>query len=197
MSADRSQDRASEAPRTVARLLIVEDNERLRNMLVRVLCDRASEVRGAGSAGEVEALLASWQPDAAVLDFSLPDGDGLQVLDAIAAAGRMPAVVAISGEVQPGDSFRLAQRGVRAFVPKPIQPEALQRALDTALATPPDVVPIVRAAVGHVGVREVEQTVREVMVSEALARSTGSRNAAARLLAVSRQFLQHVLKKKR
>jgi len=39
--------------------------------------------------------------------------------------------------------------------------------------------------------------VREAMVSEALARSSGSRNAAARLLAVSRQFLQHVLKKNR
>ncbi|ACY18321.1 response regulator [Haliangium ochraceum] len=187
----------SARPSRIERLLIVEDNERLRSMLARVLGDRASDIRSAGSVAEVEALLGSWHPDAAVLDFSLPDGDGLQVLDAIAAAGPMPAVVAISGEVQPGDSFRLAQRGVRAFVPKPLDPERLQRALDTALATPPDVVPIVRAAVGHVGVREVEETVREAMVSEALARSSGSRNAAARLLAVSRQFLQHVLKKNR
>ena len=176
---------------------MVEDNARLRAMLTQVLGERAAEVRGVASVAEAAAMIPAWRPDAVVLDFKLPDGDALDVLRLIADSGPMPAVVAISGTAEPGETFRLAQLGVRAFVAKPLQAEALQRALDVALDTAPDVVPLVRAAVGHASIQEVEATVRAAMVSEALARAHGSRKAAARLLAVSRQFLQHVLKKNR
>lgn len=197
MSATSSRERDGAPRRIPERLLVVEDNERLRAMLTQVLAGRAAEVRGVASVAEAAALIRTWRPDAMVLDFQLPDGDGLDVLRLIADSGPLPAVVAISGAAEPGETFRLAQLGVRAFVPKPIQAEALQRALGVALDTAPDVVPIVRAAVGHAGIREVESLVRATMVSEALARVRGSRKAAARLLAASRQFLQHVLKKNR
>lgn len=195
MSATNPRESDGPRRRIPERLLVVEDNERLRAMLTQVLSERAAEVRGAASVAEAAALVHTWRPDAVVLDFTLPDGDGLDVLRLIADNGPLPTVVAISGAAEPSETFRLAQLGVRAFVPKPIQAEALQRALDVALDTAPDMVPIVRAAVGHASIQEVEAAVRATMVSEALARTSGSRNAAARLLAVSRQFLQHVLKK--
>ncbi len=52
----------------------------------------------------------------------------------------------------------------------------------------------IRAAVGRIQIRELEIAVRRTMVLEALRRSNGNRRAAARLLGVSRQHLQHMLR---
>lgn len=177
------------------RLLIIEDNDALRRTLASTLAERAFEIRSAASVAEAEPFVRTWHPDAVVLDFALPDGNAFDVLRVVAETEPMPALVAISGMAGPQESFRLAQMGVRAFVPKPIDPLSLEHALDEALATAPNLAPLVRAAVGHMGVHEVEEQVRATMVSEALARSHGSRHRAARLLAVSRQLLQHILKK--
>jgi two-component system response regulator RegA len=190
-------ERHGAAPRhALERLLVIEDNDALRRTLVSALAERASEIRSAASVAEAEPLVRAWHPDGVVLDFALPDGDGFDVLRVIAEIEPMPVLVAISGMAGPRESFRLAQLGVRAFVPKPIDPESLERAFDDALQTAPDLTPLVRTAVGHQGVRELEAQVRATMVSEALARSHGNRKRAARILAVSRQVLQHILKKR-
>lgn len=176
-------------------MLIIVDDRDLQGALDRATRGRADESRCVASVAEAVPLLASWWPDALVLDCDLSDGCGLDVLRAIGGAAPTPVMVAIGGRVAPEHSFRLAQLGVRAFVAKPAVSSALARALDEALATTPDLEPLARAAVGHLGVREVEALVRTAMVMEALARAHGSRHAAARLLAISRQLLQHILKK--
>lgn len=180
--------------RQLARLMIVEDNERLRRSLVQTLAGRASEVRSVASVSEATALIRTWQPELIVLDFSLPDGDAFDVLRIVAETEPMPVLVAISGLANPTDSFQLAQLGVRSFVAKPIDPERLDRAIEEALQNAPELMLLVRAAVGHRSVHEVEAQVRATMVSEALARTHGSRSRAARLLSISRQLLQHILK---
>jgi DNA-binding NtrC family response regulator len=80
------------------------------------------------------------------------------------------------------------------FVPKPLDLDTLDRAVDQALSQPPDIVPIVRAVVGHAPVHEVEGIVRRTMIEEALGRTRGSKTAAARILSVSRQLLQHMVR---
>jgi DNA-binding NtrC family response regulator len=54
---------------------------------------------------------------------------------------------------------------------------------------------LLRSSVGRVGVRELMAAARRVMVAEALARTGGNRRAAARLLGVSRQTLQHMVRR--
>jgi two-component system response regulator RegA len=177
------------------RLLIVEDNDALRRALELTLAGHASEVRVTATVEAAGLAIREWHPDAVVLDFSLPDGDAFDLLRIIARTEPMPTLVAMSGMADTGETFRLAQMGVRAFVAKPLEPDAIERALELARATAPDLTPMVRAAVGHVGVHTVEKQVRVTMVTEALARARGSRSGAAKLLAVSRQVLQHFLKK--
>ena len=55
-------------------LLVVDDDERLRERLQRALRDRGYEVRGAGSAKEALALARDETPEHALLDLRLPDG---------------------------------------------------------------------------------------------------------------------------
>ncbi len=59
----------------------------------------------------------------------------------------------------------------------------------------PDLTPLLRAVVGRKSVHQVEEQVRATMVAEALARANGNLSSAARMLSISRQLLQHILKR--
>jgi two-component system, response regulator RegA len=174
--------------------LIVEDNASLAATLVDVVRERAREVDHAGSVAEATSWLETRQPGLVVLDFKLPDGTGLDVLNLLGPRSPQPVVIAVSGEATPEDSFRLARAGVRCFLRKPFGLERIRAALEEALDTSPDPLVEVRAVVGHKGIKELEFEVRRTMVSEALAKSGGSVRGAAALLGISRQLLQHILK---
>jgi DNA-binding NtrC family response regulator len=174
--------------------LIVEDNAGLAATLVDIVRQRATLVNHAGSVAEATRWLEDSQPGLVVLDFKLPDGTGLDVLELLAPRSPQPVVVAVSGEATPEESFRLARAGVRCFLRKPFGLDAIRAALDEALDTSPDPMVEVRGAVGHIGIKELEFEVRRAMVSEALAKSGGSVRGAAALLGISRQLLQHILK---
>lgn len=175
--------------------LVVEDDDRLRPVLVEALASLGFEVKEAGSVGAATVILEASAPDLLLLDVALPDGRALDLLAVVERVAPRPSVVAMSGAAGPDESFRLAERGVRAYLEKPIQLDELTRAVERALSEPPDLAPHLRSAVGRVPIKDVEATVRSTMVDEALARGKGSRRAAARVLGISRQLLQHILRR--
>jgi two-component system response regulator RegA len=179
----------------VDRALVVEDGEELRLTLERALAERFYEVRSAASVAEAVALLESWHPDLLLLDVELPDGTALDVMRAAIQGDHLPIALAMSGRAVPLQSFELAQLGVRHYLPKPLDLAALERAIEDALSRPPDLAPHVRSAVGQRAIHEVQEEVRETMLREALGRARGSRRAAAKLLRVSRQLVQHMLRR--
>jgi DNA-binding NtrC family response regulator len=179
----------------MTRCLIVEDDARLRQRIGSALAARGFEVRAAASIAEALQALEQGTPDLIVLDVALPDGRAHDLVEVLRRRSPTPAVVAMSGAAAPDETFALAQAGVRAFLEKPIGLRELEAAVDRALTMPPELEPHVRSAVGHLPIKDVEQLVRSTMVDEALARSRGSRRAAARVLDISRQLLQHILRK--
>lgn len=179
----------------IQRLLIVEDDDALRRNLMAALSRRASSTMACGTVREaLEAITGPKPPDLMVLDVSLPDGDAFAILERTSRLAAMPIIIAISGEASAGQSFELAQKGVRAFLPKPFDLVTLERTIDAARTQAPDLVPHLRNAVGHAPVRDVEHVVRRTMVTEALGRTHGSKNGAAKILCVSRQLLQHMVR---
>lgn len=177
------------------KLAIVDDDPALCAALAAALAVPTTEVRSCGTVREALALLSSWRPEVVLLDLALPDGSAFDVLAVLRRRPPTPVVVAISGTATPPDAFRLAAAGVRAYLHKPFTTAELRAALERALCEPPDLRPALRGAVGRQGLRDVESEVRQDMVHEALARSGGSRRAAARLLRISRQLLQHILRR--
>jgi DNA-binding NtrC family response regulator len=182
--------------RRFERALVVEDGPRLRDAVAGYLGPWAMRVRTSGSLAEAFEVVAVWHPDLLVLDFRLPDGDARDLLRRLANNGPVPTTVAMSAFAKPQESFELAGLGVRAYLEKPFGKGALDAALTEALA-PADLAPQLRDVVGKANLREVEERVRQTMVTEALRRAEGSRRGAARMLGVSRQLLQHVLRKLR
>lgn len=181
----------------VQRALIVEDDARLRRSLLTALHPWAAEIRASKNATEAKGQIAQFRPELLVLDFMLPDGTAAELLAATVDDLPLPVIVAISAFAEPRDSFHLAELGVRAYLQKPFTLEAFEQALERALAQPPDLKLPARHAVGFVGLKQAEEELRRTMVAEALERAGGSRRGAARILNISRELLQHVIRKLR
>ena len=107
------------------RLLVVEDEDPLRRVLVRNLEARGHKVVGAGTAAEALAALADDDVDLMFLDIDLPDRTGWEVVRELQARGRtVPFVVISAIRIAPQ---QLAEFKPAAYLPKPFPLEALLR----------------------------------------------------------------------
>jgi CheY-like chemotaxis protein len=107
------------------RLLIVEDHELNRDLLVQIFEDSYDlEVAVDGEAAVELAFRAA--PDLILMDVALPGLDGLDATRAIRARRPHVPIVAVSSSVMPGDRERAIDAGCDEFVAKPIDDLSLR-----------------------------------------------------------------------
>ena len=113
--------------RGIVRILIVEDEVRLRVNLVRVLSRRAFVMEQAATVAEAKKLFAERTYDAVLLDWQLPDGTGLDVCKAIRAAPKNGDVhiIMFTGRAEHTDRLRAFDAGVDDYVVKDVDVEEL------------------------------------------------------------------------
>ncbi|MEW6321161.1 MAG: sigma-54 dependent transcriptional regulator [Acidobacteriota bacterium] len=113
------------ARRTQPCVLVIEDEDDLRALIAESLEAGGFAVAQAPTAAEAQERLRGFAYDAMVLDLRLPDGDGMEVLDA--ALQRYPQIAAIVitgfGGVQ--EAVSAIRRGAKNFLLKPFQLSAL------------------------------------------------------------------------
>jgi len=177
------------------RVLIVEDDKALCGALARVASRWGDEILQAHRVSDALELLDT-NPTLLIIDVRMPDGSGLDVVEAASQRRPVPTMVAVSGEASPEESFRLAQAGVRAYLAKPLGLGEFVSLVEAAMRDAPDLQAVAAAAVGHRPLRNVRDEVRRTMVDQALARAEGNRSAAARLLNVSRQAVQQMVRER-
>lgn len=174
--------------------MVVDDDPTLVESVETALGREMGEIRCCSRVAAVAGMLDGWVPDLLLLDVVLPDGDAFDVMDLLDQREPMPQVIAISGMATAPESFDLAQRGVGAYLSKPFTMDELRQAIEQVSSQPAELRGSLRSLVGKRPLRDVEQEVRTTMVKEALARSGGRRSGAARLLKISRQVVQHILR---
>lgn len=88
-------------------VLIVEDDQDTADMIGKIVCRKFNAgISLAGDCATARSKLASEEIDAIILDYQLPDGNGIQLLEEISAAGAHPAVIFVTGQ---GDEETAAQ----------------------------------------------------------------------------------------
>ncbi len=142
-SSEPAASRPSSRPPVVAgrRVLLAEDNP-VNQMLGRRLLERRGyAVRVADTGDEALTALQEGTFDAVLMDVQMPGIDGLTLTAMVrrgeTAAPRDLPIVAMTAHALQGDRERCMAAGMNDYVPKPIRPDALYRALDAVLARPP------------------------------------------------------------
>lgn len=121
------------------RVLVVEDDEKSRRLLVDVLGFHGFDVVAAATGEEALAEARARRPDAALLDIQLPGVSGFEVLEALRRDGgeRVP-VLAVTAAAMEADRRRILAAGFDAFVPKPVNIGQLLHTLHELLDATPE-----------------------------------------------------------
>jgi DNA-binding NtrC family response regulator len=116
------------------RLLIVDDDEALRRMLGWELEDLGYEVSLAGDCREGLALASRRRFDLALLDYRLPDGSGIELMESLRTLSPGLPVVLCSGLAGSDTQARALREGAASFLTKPASAALLDRAFRSALS---------------------------------------------------------------
>jgi CheY-like chemotaxis protein len=110
-----------------AAFLVADDDADNLEILHYLIGQEGGKVRSAASAREALELLLTWTPDVLVLDISMPDMDGYELLSAIRGVTRLREVpaVAVTAHAYERDRDRCIQAGFVQHLPKPYDPVTL------------------------------------------------------------------------
>jgi CheY-like chemotaxis protein len=112
-------------------VLVVDDDPRVRALLVLSLLTNGYTVREAADGFDALLELAQGTPDVMVMDLSMPRIDGFAVLEALHEKGATAdlRIVVHTSEDDPASVERAARLGIDEYFLKPIDPEAVVDAI--------------------------------------------------------------------
>ena len=103
-----------------ARVLIVDDHDAIRTMLITVLEAAGYDARGAIDGADALKVLGQWRPDVILLDLQMPEMNGWHFLERKATAPGLSTIPVIVVTAAPLRDVPAAERlGIRAVVSKP------------------------------------------------------------------------------
>ena len=118
---------------TPARILVVDDDPGIREVLSDYLTQHGFEVTGAASAAEMDQALASGRTDLIVLDLMMPGEDGLSVVRRLSGT---PPVVMLSAMGEDTDRIVGLELGADDYLAKPCNPRELLARIRAVLRRP-------------------------------------------------------------
>ena len=121
-----------------ARILILEDDAVLSEMLRYLLETKGFQVKTAASGQDALALASEFKPRVLLLDIMLPDGNGLDFLEKLRldAAQAALRVFVMSTVKSKSMRERAESLGALVYVAKPFEPHAFVAQIEKAAALP-------------------------------------------------------------
>jgi CheY-like chemotaxis protein len=114
----------------MARILVADGQPDSADSLALMLRGWGHRVRAATSAADALRLALSFLPEAALIDLDLPEAGGREVARGLrAVAGLEKAQLVAMTAPQPGAGRRAPDRDFDLFLPRPVDPDELKRAL--------------------------------------------------------------------
>lgn len=111
-------------------LIVIDDDDRIRDLLKRYLTRQGHAVTTASDAAAARKLFQTFSFDLAILDIMMPGEDGLSLLKALREEGNQTPVLLLTARGQADDRIEGLRLGADDYLPKPFEPEEL--ALRTA-----------------------------------------------------------------
>ena len=115
------------------KILIVEDEPSLREIMQRALVQERYVVETATNYAEADAKLAAYTYDCILLDIMLPDGNGLQLLEHLKQQRKRENVIIISARDSLDDKILGLDMGADDYLPKPFHTAELLARIKSVL----------------------------------------------------------------
>jgi two-component system, OmpR family, phosphate regulon response regulator OmpR len=115
------------------RILVVDDDQRLRELVVRYLGEQGFEARAVPDAAGMDKQLARERYDLVVLDLMLPGEDGLAICRRLRGQSTGPAIVMLTAKGDEVDRIVGLEMGADDYLPKPFNPRELVARINAVL----------------------------------------------------------------
>jgi len=113
-------------------LLLVDDDDRIRDLLKRFLSQAGARVSAAADAAGARKLLTAMDFDLLVLDVTMPVEDGFSLAESVRKSSKVP-IVLLTARGMPEDRIRGLSIGADDYVPKPFEPAELALRINAIL----------------------------------------------------------------
>ena len=171
------------------RVLVVDDEPDIRELLELTLVKMGIDVVSAGSIGEAKAHLSGSDFDLCLTDMRLPDGEGLELVRFIGAQGGDIPVAVITAYGSADNAVAALKAGAFDYVGKPVGLEQVRALVKSALALPDGTQPparnqrLIGEGVAMRGVRELTGRLARTQAPVYITGESGSgKELAARLI---------------
>ncbi len=121
----------------MARILVVDDEIGIRELLSEILYDEGHTVELAENASQARAARLRYRPDLVLLDIWMPDTDGVSLLKEWGSQGLLDMpVIMMSGHATVDTAVEATRIGAMDFLEKPITLQKLLKTVQTGLMRP-------------------------------------------------------------
>ncbi|MBX6349989.1 MAG: response regulator transcription factor [Clostridia bacterium] len=107
------------------RILLIEDDADIRELVSHHLTRASYQVKAAGDAREGWELVSRWGPELVVLDLMLPDGHGFDLCRRLRERGEAVGIVILTALSDEADQVAGLELGADDYVVKPFRPREL------------------------------------------------------------------------
>ena len=116
-----------------ARILIVDDEPEIQELIQRTLEREGYSIQTVGSAGEARQVAAKTQFHVLLVDLSLPDGTGIDLVKELCVPKGTPAGIIITGYPSVNSVTEAMKLSARNYLSKPVSPSDVVEAVRTVL----------------------------------------------------------------
>jgi two-component system phosphate regulon response regulator OmpR len=133
MNTTNSTTSAQSANSNHAKVLVVDDDLRLRDLLRRYLAEQGFNVVTAENAQSMNKLWIRERYDLLVLDLMLPGEDGLSICRRLRGAGDQTPIIMLTAKGEDVDRIVGLEMGADDYLPKPFNPRELVARINAVL----------------------------------------------------------------
>lgn len=123
------------------KILVVDDDRRLRDLLTRYLGEQGFAVKAVESAEAMGRVLARERYDLIVLDLMMPGEDGLAACRRLRGSGNAIPIIMLTAKGDDVDRIIGLEMGADDYLPKPFNPRELVARIHAVLRRRPPVAP--------------------------------------------------------
>ncbi len=163
-------------------ILVVDDEERLRNLLRRFLNEQGYMVTTAANAAEARSRLSSLEFDLLIVDVMMPGEDGIDFTTSLRSGDTIP-ILLLTARGEPEDRIRGLEAGADDYLAKPFEPRELLLRVNNILRRV-ERAPVQLSGAVRMGEFEFDLERQELHGADGPVRLTGSEATLLKTLAI-------------